>query len=282
MIARRIEEIAETNLPVKGQIEHPGWQIITLAHAYRIRRAKNEEWESLIERANALTNVADQAFVLHNIGLCLPNSMRAERATLFQRAKETVAEIPSITDKIDRYVGFAEDMEDVDTASCRTLLAAACEVLPKHLDKFSDEYHHLVDVAFRVDDAFASALIDRLDDDEAKKAAQAQLQLLKVRREVFDQVTSSKAVQQIGPKDMSKVGWMLVRALGRVVYRRCIRVTFVIILTPLRRNHFVEPTRQWFGTSKMRLIGFRSLSTLLYSSGRCSTRVLWAHSWQAR
>jgi hypothetical protein len=214
VIARRIESIAETNLPAKGQIEHPGWQIVTVARAYHIRKAKNEEWKSLIWRANALNNLSDKAFVLHHIALSLPNSMGAEREALLQLAMESVAQIPSINDKIDRYVGFAGDLENLDKIRCRALLAAASDVFPRTLDELKDEHNHLVDIAFRLDESFATDLIDRLDDDEAKKAAQAQLRLLKMRREVFDDVVSPHAVEKISSKDLAKLGWMFVRALG--------------------------------------------------------------------
>lgn len=213
-IAAQIEGIAETNLPMKGQIEHPGWQIMTIARALHIRRAKDKEWEFLIARADALSNVADQAYVLNAIALCLPARMGAQRSALLQRAMELVGQIPSITDKIDRYVGFAEDLADIDKTRCRSLLAAASDVFPRTVDELRDEHNQLVDIAFRIDESFAAGLIDRLDDDSAKKAAQAQLSLLKVRREVFDDIAAAHTVDKINPRDLAKLGWMFVRALG--------------------------------------------------------------------
>jgi len=214
VIARRIETIAKTKLPLTGQIEHRGWQILTLARAYCIRRARGEEWECLISDAKALNNLADKAFVLHHIALCIPSAVSAQRASLLEESAGMVAQIPSVTDKIERYVGFAEDLEDVDKTRCRGLLAAASDIFPRTLDELRDEHHQLVDIAFRVDESFASALIDRLDDDRAKQAAQAQLRLLKLRREVFDDVASTQAIEKIGTRDLPRVGWMFVRALG--------------------------------------------------------------------
>lgn len=216
-ISRRFTEIAKEQLPISRQIQHMGFQIITLAQALRMGQAKQGEWGSTIKEARALENIADKAFVLETVALCLPTNMAAERDKLFAEARLCVEKIPSDLDQIERFIGFAEDIRKSDAKLCRELITAAASVLGHTSEDVASQRRRLVDVAFRVDESVATALIDKFDDDDAKKSARGQVKLLKLREEINDE-NPGTAVSHVESKDLRRFGWLLLKALnsGRI------------------------------------------------------------------
>jgi hypothetical protein len=212
-IARRFAAVATERLPIQRQIQHNGFRIITFAQSLRMKEAKPNEWGPVIEDGRALENIADRAYVLETIALCLPNNMTAQRDTLMVEARGFVDQIPSELDQIERYVGFAEDMSGIDQKVCRDLIASAASVLTRTSEDAASQRRRLVDVAFRVDENVASALIDKFDDDESKIMARRQTKLLKIRKEIQD-AEPEKAVSQVGPRDLSRFGWLMLTALN--------------------------------------------------------------------
>jgi hypothetical protein len=183
-IARRFTAIANKQLPVRRHIQHNGYRIITLAQSLRMRQAKKEgEWAPIIEDARALENIADKAFVLETVALCLPSGMSAQFDKLVGEARKSVEQVPSELDQIERYIGFAEDVSNIDHKLCRELISSAAAVLGQTSEDVVEQRKRLVDVAFRVDGTLASALIDKFDDDRSKRAARAELKLLQIRNE---------------------------------------------------------------------------------------------------
>jgi hypothetical protein len=63
-IAHRIEGIAARKLPIKRQIVHIGYRLVTLAQALRMRKGRAAEWAALISDAQDLENGADRALVM--------------------------------------------------------------------------------------------------------------------------------------------------------------------------------------------------------------------------
>ncbi|HUP03209.1 MAG TPA: hypothetical protein VMU19_04435, partial [Bryobacteraceae bacterium] len=213
-IAHRIESVAKAKLPIRRQIGHTGYRLITLAQALRIRRGKPAEWTTLIEESRGLENIADRAFVLQVVAKCLPNMLGSQRTKLLAEARAAIESIPSELDRFEHYIGLAEDLRSVDSGQCRELVNAAAAVLAGSVEDVSSYQRRLVDLAFRVDEALAKGLIDRFDDDQAKQAAQRQMRLLEVRKNLGSQQEPTGALDKIRARDLSRLGWSLLRALG--------------------------------------------------------------------
>jgi hypothetical protein len=213
-IAGRIELIANRKLPTKRQIGHIGYRIVTLANAIQIRKGKPAEWEGLVASARSLENIADRALVLQIVALCLPSNMAALRSKLLAEARVAIESIPSDLDRFEHYLGLSDDLRGTDSVQCRELVNAAASVLAKSSEDVREHQKRLVDLAYRIDEALAKNLIDHFDDDEAKRSAQRQMELLEVRRNLGTDENATKALHQIRPRDLSKLGWSLVRALN--------------------------------------------------------------------
>ncbi len=213
-IASRIEGVAQRKLPIKRQIVHRGYQIITAAQALRTRKGKPAEWTGLIDEARNLENIADRSLVMQIVALCLPPGMLAQSTRLLGEARAAIESIPSDLDRFDHYLGLAEDLRRVDSGQCRELLNVAAAVLAGSSGDIRKHQRRLVDLAYRIDQTLARNLIDRFDDDEAKRAAQAQMRLLDVRKNLGSDEDATKALNQIRSRDLSTLGWSLARALN--------------------------------------------------------------------
>jgi len=220
-ISWRFMAIANRRLPAARHIAHAGFRIVTLAEALSMRQAKPIEWTTLIGEADALENVADRVYVLQSIALCLPKGMAQQKTQLLAAAREQIGDIPWELDQIERYLGLAEDLQGVDTQAVKELVNRAATVIAGSSDDVREQRRRLVDVAYRVDEAFATKLIDTFDDDEAKRQAQVQVRLLEVRKTITDsegKPDQEKILPKIRAAEVSRLGLMLMRSLnaGRV------------------------------------------------------------------
>jgi len=207
-ISHRFEAIANGSLPVQRQIRHLGFRIVTLAQALRMRQTKQDEWTPIVVGARAIQNVADKALVIEAVALSLPGNMSVQREKLIAEARVAVQKTPSELDQIERYIGFAEDVQSTDQKLCRDLIFDAASVLGQTSEDVANQRKRLVDVAFRIDESVAGALIDKFDDDEAKKSARIQLKLLRIRKEIKD-TDPEGAVTQVGSTELRRFGWLL-------------------------------------------------------------------------
>jgi len=220
-ISRRFAMVAKEKLPAARHISHTGFLIVTLAKALSMASSKSADWTALIDQAESLDNVADRVYVLQVVALSLPKNMAAQRAKMLEAARLLVASIPWELDQIDRYLGIAEELQGVDTQVCRDLVNRAAAVIANSSDDVNEQRRRLVDIAYRIDEAFAKDLIDAFDDDEAKRRAQAQVRLLEVRKAIAEsdgKPDQESVLAKVRSAEVSRLGWMLVRSLsaGRV------------------------------------------------------------------
>jgi len=96
-----------------------------------MHKGRPEEWTALIENARNLENLADRAYVMQIVALCLPNNMSAQRGRLLAEARAAIEQIPSELDRFEHYLCLAEDLQDGDRSQCRELVNAAASVLAK-------------------------------------------------------------------------------------------------------------------------------------------------------
>jgi len=216
-IARRFTALAKTKLPIAKQITHPGFRIATIAQIMRFTQSKPADWTDVMSDAKTLTNVADRVYVLQIIALSLPKGMSAQSARLLEQAKQEIRDIPSILDQIERYLGLAEDVRNLDTLLCRELVNRAAVAIRESAEDVYEQRRRLVDIAYRIDGDFAKKLIDEFDDDDAKRRAQAQMRLLEVRNAIKEgggKLDEEKVLRRIRSVDVARLGVLLLKALN--------------------------------------------------------------------
>src|SRR5262249_53581128 len=157
-IAKKIEMIANRKLPINRQITHIGYQVVTLAQALRIRKAKTGEWTSLIKDARALENIADRSLVMQVVALCLPTSMGSDKTKLLAEARTTIESIPSDLDRFEHYLNLARDLKGIDKGQCRQLVNCAASVLSRSSEEVTEHQRRLVDLAYRIDETLAKLI----------------------------------------------------------------------------------------------------------------------------
>jgi hypothetical protein len=176
----------------------------------------------LIKEAEALENVADRGYVLQVLALALPKNMSAQRASLLSAAFQQISAIPSELDQIDRYLGLAEDAQGTDSGLSKECVAEAATAITRSTDEVGDRQRRLVDIAHRIDEGFAKAIIEKFDDDEARQAAQAQVKLLEIRDAITDSAKAGKehanALKKVRSSEVARLGAYLIKALngGRI------------------------------------------------------------------
>jgi len=221
-LTRRLAVAAREKLPISRQITHPGFRIVTVAQALRISQGRPPEWAELIKEAEALENVADRVYVLQVLALALPKSMSSQRATLLSAAFQQISAIPTELDQIDRYLGLAEDVQGIDSGLSKDCVTHAATAITRSTDDVGDQQRRLVDIAHRIDEGFAKAIIEKFDDDEARQAARAQVKLLEIRDAITDSAKAGKeqanALKKVRSSEVARLGAYLIKALngGRV------------------------------------------------------------------
>lgn len=73
-----------------------------------------------------------------------------------------------------------------------------------------------LDIAYRIDEEFAKRLIDDFDDDDAKRFAKSQIELLEIRRFIVDakgRPEQEMRIKHLRAAEVSKLGSMLLRSL---------------------------------------------------------------------
>jgi hypothetical protein len=220
-ISRRFSIIADEKLPSKRHIAHMGFRVATRAQAIRIRQTKAADWETTIREAKLLDNVADRVYVLQIVALCLPSSMSDLRASLLEKSSQEIDAIPWQYDRIERILGLADDLHRSDIIRARELIHRAATCIASSTEDVREQRRHLVDTAYRVDEELAKRLIDKFDDDQAKKRAQSQIKMLEVRKTIIEtegRPDEDRLLMQVREAEVHKLGLMLLRALnsGRI------------------------------------------------------------------
>lgn len=247
VIAARFEAIAKEKLPIHRHIRHCGYRIVTIASALQMRQAKSCDWKPVLEEAKNLENLADRALVSETVALSLPANMSAERDHLLALARADVRKIPSELDQLERFIGFAEDLQKIDTKVCRELIAEAQTVLGRTAEGVERHKKRLIDIAFRIDDSVATALIEKFDDHEDKRDARRQLKLLKIRKELKD-TEPEAAITQVGQSDLQGFGWLMVKALhsSRIQHFHPSLVRHYLEVIARHPLHRVFPLLLWY------------------------------------
>lgn len=216
----RVDHLIIEKFPTTTGVQHIGYSLISRAALLAYRDARSApEWKALCDEAATIPNAADRALVRSTIAEHMPSKVAALRADVVALAMSDVAAIPAAFDRIGRYAAIADDVQRFDGAKAREALKLAMTTVVPHASSAQERaYKHVLNVAHRIDPAFANALAKLLDDDPVR----AQLRL-----KVQDHVKTLESKQRIADgtwedkgysKEAANSAWMSLGSLngGRI------------------------------------------------------------------
>src|SRR5207247_745867 len=187
-ILQKLRDLVAAKFPNPEHIQHEGYKILAEAQIARLDRDKSP-WDDLVERARAVPNVADSAFVLMRIAAALPSKDQRKAVRLAQEAKALIPQIGTYEDRHSRYKTLAELSADFDKQLSKECVRLAWnETIPLDPEDLPKARRKLIDFAHRLDPEFAASLASETDDDPGRELARAQvrqrLESLKLRKTV--------------------------------------------------------------------------------------------------
>jgi len=182
-VLQRLRIIINIKFANLDYIKHEGYKILTEAHVARLDRSGNVIWDGLIQRAKAISNLADKAFVLIGIAAEIPKKEHAKALSLLKEAKLLIPKISFFEDRISRYENLAKVSADIDRVlSKESLRQAWQETIPMELPNVR---RRIIDFAHRLDPEFAGSLAAESDDDPGREFARSlvkrRIESLKIR-----------------------------------------------------------------------------------------------------
>lgn len=172
-IGDRVEALARDRLPDTDNISHDGYLVLCLACAALLRGDAHSSWDALRTQASLVPNVSDRVFVYASLAVLVPQAHRQIRSDLLERALSDASLIPVAVEQAERLrwiAGRAVDCNDPLLAR-RTFERAWNIACSETTDSSMGERRRIIDEAHAMDPELAKLLIDKLDDDPARKAA---------------------------------------------------------------------------------------------------------------
>ena len=217
-IADRLEPIVKNRLPDLTNIRHNGFRIASEAHIARLRHSLDSVWSGLVAEARAIPNIADRAYVLSIIAAIHTTKEGARRDEILKEAVLLIESIPADVDRIERLVGIAELVVDVDILLTKKCLRSAIEGSLTRLedDSLQESHRRAIDLAHHIDPSYAASLASLADTDPARAAMRSNLRqrldLLETKQDMAGQGGSLKA--QEDPENYSRAAWMNLGSLN--------------------------------------------------------------------
>jgi hypothetical protein len=169
-IKSKLESIIYSKLPDKENIQHQGYIIISQAQAERLANAKSQVWVDLLSKAEGISNLADQAYVLAIVATTMPNREAKRREEAFNEALNVIEQIPFSLDKLQRYTDIASlaiNNKNYKFSRKCIDLAQNCSTQNDNPEFYSAK-RQLVDLAYIIDEDYATSVAKRLDGDPAR------------------------------------------------------------------------------------------------------------------
>jgi len=175
-------------------------------------------WQELLDMAEAIPNLADRAFALEIIALCMPSGKGRLRATTLDSAFDVVGGIMAAAVRVEQYYLMAETAFGDDETFCRRCITAIREIWQQHGTNASGRWQReVVDLAYKLDPRLASSFASAFDKDpareEAKRRFQQRIRVLdrKSRREDQGQSETRLAVSA---SETAEAFWLKLGALN--------------------------------------------------------------------
>jgi hypothetical protein len=176
-ICSEIESLIATALPNSAYVTHEGYALISTAQLLRTRKARDQDWETLITKARSVPNSADRVYVLATVAKLYSGKNTKIQSELWNEAESLTKGLPCLVDRIERYHLIATEAELIDLEFSKRCLRAAMKERVR--DEDGEEawrgQRRIVDTAHRFSPELASVLASEIDDDEARVALKASL-----------------------------------------------------------------------------------------------------------
>ncbi|MBV7552039.1 hypothetical protein KW841_06705 [Pseudomonas sp. PDM28] len=175
-LSERIINIATSALPDKRNILHEGYLICTTARAYMLTDTALPIWKALIERAEKIPNVADQAYVFIQLYRSMPGKFTEDRKALLDKAEASTEEIPSLKDKLGRFELYSLACKDINLPAAKRVLKKSVTMSHQleNIEDAAEVQKSLIDAADQIEPGYADTLLELFDDDPARAFAKAQ------------------------------------------------------------------------------------------------------------
>ncbi|UZE07271.1 hypothetical protein [Pseudomonas corrugata] len=175
-LSERMISIAASKLPDQKNILHEGYLICVTARAYMLSETPLSAWKTLIERAQKVPNVADQAYVFIQIYRSMPARFTDERKDLLDMAEASTDEIPSLKDKLGRFELYSLACKDNNLSAAKRVLkkSVSMSLQLESMEDATEIQKSLIDAADQIEPGYADTLLELFDDDPARAFAKTQ------------------------------------------------------------------------------------------------------------
>lgn len=215
-----------SQFPARNYIQHEGYRIIAEGQIARLEKSKGGVWDSLIERATRLPNISDQAYVMTVLAGAMPatGKLTARKEKLFNDANKKIEALSSLQDRIERYEALSNAALDFSKKISRGAIEAAMkDAMILESPGVGRTRCELVDMAYRIDDDFASTIASGMDNDPVRIAKRLEmkerLQTLKLRDSLSTGDAEVMGKKGNDPEKMANAAWLALKNLnsGKVV-----------------------------------------------------------------
>jgi hypothetical protein len=211
----RLRTIARSRLPAPRFVRHEGYALVLEAKILQAEREKSgTPWSSLVARARALPNTADQAFVLGYVADAMPSRLDGLKRSTISATREAIEGLGSLYDRVERSRTLAIIVSKEDAELARTLLRSAMESSTRDTTGAVQSIQRsIVDLAHKIDPAFAAMLAKIVDDDPARRRSRSllagDLRILEARSKILD-----PRADEVEANDLPDLAWDALGALN--------------------------------------------------------------------
>ncbi len=173
-IASRFKLMIATRLPDPINITHDGYVILCDACVLQLKGSvSSSDWDAVVARARAISNIADRGYVIYEISLVLPPKLSSMKVEQQKEALILFNSVPSAIDKINRLIVLSEGLAKDGIAIAKQSLRSAMEMTLHILDESTarEARRRIIDIADKIGGDFAEELGELIDTDIARRHA---------------------------------------------------------------------------------------------------------------
>nr|WP_138858545.1 hypothetical protein [Exiguobacterium mexicanum] len=221
-IRSRIEKIINLNFPMAEHIIHEGYKIVCLSYLYKTgnNKTKANDWNKLLERANAIPNTSDKIFTKIEIASNIPSKHSELLSTVIEEIEMEIQQIPMILDKVSKYEHLAKSLISRKNNKSKKYLKDAMQLTLNNENEYGDNYveirKNLIDLSYRINSEFAESLVSLTDDDPVRKKMKEEMDEELLILELKNEMSNEKRNHEIkGPHSKySYASWKLLASLN--------------------------------------------------------------------
>lgn len=168
-LSQKIRKIALDKLPSPDGIQHDGYRIVLLGMCARLDESDGSVWQELKDKVADIPNASDRIFVYAQLAELMPQRLRKMGTSLITAAIDLMKTIPSLVERIDRYVLIADAAHGIDSNISRRALSEAVESLQNSSSNNMEGYvRSILDSAHRIDQTLSVRLGKLLEGDPVR------------------------------------------------------------------------------------------------------------------